>query len=166
MLFVASLLSTEHRGERAKTGWLRIRIMSPSWAIYLSADCCFSELTLYKLNLACWSSTKWISSSTCSLHDIAQLALNTNHSQERSSLYEMALNNNHSQERSSLYEMALNNNHSQGRSSLCEMALNNNHSQERSSLYEMALNNNHPQGRSSLYEMALNDNHSQGRSSL
>jgi hypothetical protein len=29
-----------------KTGWLGIRIMCPSGAICLSADCCFSELAL------------------------------------------------------------------------------------------------------------------------
>jgi hypothetical protein len=34
--------------ERAKTGWLRIGIMCPSGATWLSADCCFSELALYK----------------------------------------------------------------------------------------------------------------------
>jgi hypothetical protein len=33
-------------GERAKTGWLGIRIMCPSGATYLPADCCFSELAL------------------------------------------------------------------------------------------------------------------------
>ena len=32
--------------ERAKTGWLGIRIMCPSGATCLSADCCFSELAL------------------------------------------------------------------------------------------------------------------------
>ena len=31
---------------RAKTGWLGIRIMCPSGATCLSADCCFSELAL------------------------------------------------------------------------------------------------------------------------
>jgi hypothetical protein len=30
----------------AKTGWLRIRIMCPSGATCLPADCCFSELAL------------------------------------------------------------------------------------------------------------------------
>jgi hypothetical protein len=34
--------------ERAKTGWLGIRIMCPSGATCLSADCCFSELALCK----------------------------------------------------------------------------------------------------------------------
>jgi hypothetical protein len=63
LAFVASLLSTQHEGERAKTGWLIIRILCPSWAaylllvysipstsdgyiLYLSADGCFSELAL------------------------------------------------------------------------------------------------------------------------
>jgi len=45
-LFVASLLSTQHKGKRAKTDWLGIRIMCPSGAICLSTDCCFSELEL------------------------------------------------------------------------------------------------------------------------
>ena len=31
---------------RAKSGWLGIRIMVPGDAIYLSVNCCFSELTL------------------------------------------------------------------------------------------------------------------------
>jgi hypothetical protein len=42
LVFVASLLSTQHWGERAKTGWLGIRIMCPSGATCLFADCCFS----------------------------------------------------------------------------------------------------------------------------
>jgi len=46
LVFVASPLSTQHWGERAKNGWLRIRIMYPSGVTCLSADCCFSELTL------------------------------------------------------------------------------------------------------------------------
>ena len=41
----ASPLSTQHSGERAKIGWLGIRIMFPSGATCLSPDCCFSELT-------------------------------------------------------------------------------------------------------------------------
>ena len=32
--------------ERAKTGWFEIRIMCPSGATCLPADCCFSELAL------------------------------------------------------------------------------------------------------------------------
>jgi hypothetical protein len=46
LVFVASPLSTQHLGERAKTGWLGIRIMCPSGATCLPADCCFSELAL------------------------------------------------------------------------------------------------------------------------
>jgi hypothetical protein len=51
--------------------------MCPSGATCLTADCCFSELSLYKSNQACWSSTKRTSSSshwqlTCSRHDIAE----------------------------------------------------------------------------------------------
>ena len=41
-----------------------IRIMCPSGATCLPADCCFSELTLKKSNPACWSRTKWTSSSS------------------------------------------------------------------------------------------------------
>jgi hypothetical protein len=48
LVFVASPLSMQHLGERAKTGWLEIRIMCPSWATCLSMDCCFSELASYK----------------------------------------------------------------------------------------------------------------------
>jgi hypothetical protein len=33
LVFVASSLSTQHSGERAKTGWLGIRIMCPSGTI-------------------------------------------------------------------------------------------------------------------------------------
>ena len=56
-------------------------------ATCLHADCCFSELALYKSNSVCWSRTKRTSSSsshwkwTCSRHDIAEniaeLALKT-----------------------------------------------------------------------------------------
>ena len=48
LVFAASPLSTQHEGVRAKTGWLGIRIMCPSGATYLSADCtcCFSDLAL------------------------------------------------------------------------------------------------------------------------
>jgi hypothetical protein len=48
MLFVGSPLNTQLSGKRAKTGWLDIRIMCPSGATCLCADCCFSELALYK----------------------------------------------------------------------------------------------------------------------
>jgi len=50
LVFVASPLSTQHSGERAKTGWLGIRIMCQSGTTCQSADCCFSELALYKSN--------------------------------------------------------------------------------------------------------------------
>ena len=46
LAFVASPLSTQHQGERAKTGRLGIRIMCPSGATCLRAECCFSELAL------------------------------------------------------------------------------------------------------------------------
>jgi len=36
--FVASLLSTQHQGERAKNSWLGIRIMCPCGATCLSKD--------------------------------------------------------------------------------------------------------------------------------
>ena len=42
----ASPLNTQHYGERAKTGWLGMKIMCLSGATYLSTDCCFSELAL------------------------------------------------------------------------------------------------------------------------
>jgi len=35
---------------RHKTGWIGIRIMWQSEAIFLSADCCFNELALKKSN--------------------------------------------------------------------------------------------------------------------
>ena len=78
-----------HEGLRAKTDWLGIRIMCPSGATCLSADCCFSELTLSKSNSVWWSSYKadliiislknnlfspWYS------WKVAELALNNNHS--------------------------------------------------------------------------------------
>ena len=47
-LFVAYLLSTQHWGERATTGWLGIRIMCLSRVTCMSADCCFGELALYE----------------------------------------------------------------------------------------------------------------------
>jgi hypothetical protein len=46
LVCVASTKSTQHYGERAKTGWLGIRIMCPSGVACLPADCCFSELAL------------------------------------------------------------------------------------------------------------------------
>ena len=46
LVFVASPLSTQHYGERAKIGWLGIRIMCPNGVTFLPTDCCFSELAL------------------------------------------------------------------------------------------------------------------------
>ena len=46
LVFVASPLSMQHKGEIARTGWQRIKIMCPSGATCLSADCCFSKLEL------------------------------------------------------------------------------------------------------------------------
>ena len=46
LVFVASPLSTQHYAERAKIGWLGIRIMCPNGMPFLPADCCFSELAL------------------------------------------------------------------------------------------------------------------------
>jgi hypothetical protein len=44
LVFVASLLTRQHyKGERAKTGWLEIKIMCPSGATFLFVDRCFSE---------------------------------------------------------------------------------------------------------------------------
>jgi hypothetical protein len=39
-------VSAKHYGERAKIGWLGIRIMCPIGVTFLPADCCFSELAL------------------------------------------------------------------------------------------------------------------------
>ena len=44
LILVASPLSAQHKGERANTSWLGIRIMCPSGATCLPA--CFSELAL------------------------------------------------------------------------------------------------------------------------
>jgi hypothetical protein len=46
MVFVASSLSTQHKRDRAKTGWPGIRKMCLSGATCLTVDCCFSELAL------------------------------------------------------------------------------------------------------------------------
>ena len=46
LVFVVSPLNTQHKGARAKTGWLGIRIMCQSGATCLPADCCYSELAL------------------------------------------------------------------------------------------------------------------------
>jgi len=49
--FIASPLVTHHWGIRA--WWLGVRIICPSWATWLPADCCFSELTSYKIPTQC-----------------------------------------------------------------------------------------------------------------
>jgi hypothetical protein len=46
MVFVASPLSTQHLGKRAKTVWLGIWIMCQSGTTSLPADYCVSELAL------------------------------------------------------------------------------------------------------------------------
>ena len=46
LVLLASSLNMLPQGERAKTGWIAIRIMSASGATCLSTDCCFSELAL------------------------------------------------------------------------------------------------------------------------
>ena len=51
LVFVASPLSTHHSGKRAKTGWLEIRIMCPSGAICLPADCCFNKYPTKRVGL-------------------------------------------------------------------------------------------------------------------
>jgi len=42
----------------------RIQNNVSEWVACLSADNCFSELSLYRSNSACWSSTKCTSSSS------------------------------------------------------------------------------------------------------
>ena len=64
LVFVASLLSTQYEGVRAKRAWLGIRILCPSGATCLYPDCCFSELALYKSNSSYCSRTKWTPSSS------------------------------------------------------------------------------------------------------
>ena len=50
LVFVASQLSTQFYGARAKTGWLRIRIMCPSGETCLLIDCYFNEQALQRSN--------------------------------------------------------------------------------------------------------------------
>jgi hypothetical protein len=45
LVFVASQLSTQREQERAKTGWLGIRIMHPRRVTYLRMDTCFQWAT-------------------------------------------------------------------------------------------------------------------------
>jgi hypothetical protein len=46
LIFVVSPLSTQSKGERAKNGWLGIRIMCQSGATCLSMDCCYAPATI------------------------------------------------------------------------------------------------------------------------
>ena len=46
LTLAASPLGRQHYWVRTKTGWLKIRMMCPSGATYLLADCCFSELAI------------------------------------------------------------------------------------------------------------------------
>ena len=50
LVYVCSSLSTQHYEERLITGCPIIRIICPSGATCLPADCCFSVLALYKSN--------------------------------------------------------------------------------------------------------------------
>jgi len=50
LVFVASLLSTQHYEERANVGWIEITITCPRGKTCLSEDWCFSELALCKSN--------------------------------------------------------------------------------------------------------------------
>ena len=50
LVFVASLLSMQHTGERAKTCCLLITIKCPTGVTCLFTNCCFSELALEKSN--------------------------------------------------------------------------------------------------------------------
>ena len=79
LVSVASPLSMQHKGVRAKTGWIGIRIICPGAATCLSEDCCFSQLALLiPKYLTCWSSKQHLiisSNITCSRHDIAETLL-------------------------------------------------------------------------------------------
>jgi hypothetical protein len=46
IVFAASPLNTQYKGERAKTGWFGIRIFCPSGATCLSANCCYKNPTM------------------------------------------------------------------------------------------------------------------------
>ena len=50
LVFATFLLSMQYSGVRTKTGFLRIRFISPSEATCLLDDCCFSELSLPRSN--------------------------------------------------------------------------------------------------------------------
>jgi hypothetical protein len=46
LVFGSSLLSTQHNGEKSKTGWFGIRIPCFSGMTWQSSDCCISELAM------------------------------------------------------------------------------------------------------------------------
>ena len=46
LVYIASPLIAQQKGERTKTGGLGIRIICPSWVTCLFEDRCFSELAL------------------------------------------------------------------------------------------------------------------------
>jgi uncharacterized membrane protein len=48
LVFAVSMISMEHSEVKAKTGWLRIRMMCTSRVKSLPEVCCFSELALKK----------------------------------------------------------------------------------------------------------------------
>ena len=48
LVFAVSMISMEHSEVKAKTGWLRIRMMCSSRVKSLPEVCCFSELALKK----------------------------------------------------------------------------------------------------------------------
>ena len=78
LVSVASPLSTQHKGERAKTGWLWIRIMFQSGATCLLIDCCFSELALYKSSYAyCYSTNRTSSTSHWKLTYSRPISINS-----------------------------------------------------------------------------------------
>jgi hypothetical protein len=54
---------TKHMSLRKK---LRIRIMCPSGVTCLPTDCCFSELSIIKIQLTCWANT--VMSPKCNLY--------------------------------------------------------------------------------------------------
>ena len=88
LVCVASPVSTQLSGVRAKTGWLGTRIMCPSGATCPPTDCCFSELHVALYNpigiglvlsghphfIECHLFSPWYSWKT------DHLALNNNHS--------------------------------------------------------------------------------------
>ena len=86
---------------RATTGLLRIRLMRPSGATCLLAGFYLTEQALLKSKSACWSSTKWSSSSsshwktTCSHHYIAEKLLTWCQTQSLSRLLILRIQLNH-----------------------------------------------------------------------